>query len=266
MSAVERFRIRSRGADLSCVRFGAGSPLLCAHALAFSKEYFASAADVLGRRFDCVAVDQRGHGDTEWEGGDAGLTLDAMADDIGRVLDYVGWKRAIVGGISLGAATTLRFALGSPDRLVALIQDLPAFGPTSPRNPRATEAVSEALDRSDFEGALGVLTSGLSRGRAKALGEALRSQWAPFGATLGPKLAAAFRATDRWRIADDWPGVLKTLDAPVRILGLRGDAAHPFEVAETMARTLPRARLDARVPSLSAEAVARQWLEVASNY
>jgi len=259
---IERFRVRAAGADLACVRFGEGPPLLCVHALAFSKEYFVSAAESLGAHFTCVAFDQRGHGATEWEGGEAGLELSAMGQDIEAVMDHMRWAAATVGGISLGAATTLCFALSKPERVTRLIQDLPAFGPTSRKDP-AQVVVASALDRGDLEAAIRSLTAGLSPLRASALGTLLLTQWDPFGQRLGHKLAAAFRASSRWRVVENWPGDLARLDVPVEILGIVGDPAHPIEVARTMAATLPRSKYWPRIPSLSPSAVAKQWAEVA---
>jgi hypothetical protein len=60
---------------------------------------------------------------------------------------------------------------------------------------------------------------------------------------------------------DRWPQDLARLSMPVRILGVQGDSIHPWEVARTMAQTIPGARLVPRALSLSPEEVARQWLE-----
>jgi 3-oxoadipate enol-lactonase len=259
VSGVTPFRVTSASADLACVRFGQGPPLVLAHPLAFSKAYFAAAADVFGAHFTAVAFDQRGHGETEGDPDD----LEACAEDVGAILDHLGWPKAIVGGTSLGAATALVFARRHPERVERLVQDLPGFGPRSPRAVERAEGVARALAGGDFEGAVARITEGLSPPRAKAWREALLSDWRRYDpARLGPNLARAFRATTRWKVADRWPDDLRALAVPTRILAVRGDPGHPYEVAEAMARAIPDARLVPRVPSLSAEAIARQWVEV----
>src|SRR4051812_23019694 len=101
---ITPFRVpSSSGTDLACVRFGDGPPLLLAHPVLFSKAYFAAAADVFGAKYSCVAFDQRGHGDTTA----STISLPAMADDVGAILDAMKWDKASMGGTSLGAATTL---------------------------------------------------------------------------------------------------------------------------------------------------------------
>jgi pimeloyl-ACP methyl ester carboxylesterase len=262
---VERFTVTSGPATLACVRFGAGPPLVCVHALAFSKEYFVAAAAVLGRAFTCLAFDQRGHGETVAPEDADALSPAAMAADIGAVLDAAGLASATVGGTSLGAATTLRFALAHPARVDLLIQDLPAFGPGPQRDAAHSEAVAAALAAGDLDEGARRAAAGLLPGPARALAATLRAQWQPFpAAALGPKLAAAFRATAGWRVVDAWPGALASLAVPTHVLGLAGDGGHPLAVAEAMARTLPRARLWPRVPSLKPTDVARQWVQVAT--
>jgi pimeloyl-ACP methyl ester carboxylesterase len=241
------------------VRFGRGPELLLAHPALFSKSYYAAAAEVLGARFSCAAFDQRGHGGSS--GRD--LTLSAMAEDLGAVLDHLGWKTAIVGGTSLGAATSLAFALRHPERVTLLLQDLPAFGPGTARDPARTERLAEALETGDLEEAARRIVEGLSPPRARAWTEALRADWKPHDPRLlGPRLAAWLRASVPWRVVERWPEDLARLEVPTRILALEGDPVHPYAVAQIMSRTIPRARLFGRVASLSAEVIARQWVEV----
>src|SRR5438874_1039561 len=101
---MNSFRVRSDGAELAGLRAGSGPPLLLAHPIVFSKAFWAM--DVFAQRFDVAAFDQRGHGESSGK-----VDLDGMAEDIGAVMDHLGWPRAAIGGTSLGAATTLRFAL-----------------------------------------------------------------------------------------------------------------------------------------------------------
>lgn len=247
--------MRSGDADLAVLRFGAGRPLLLAHPLVFSKAYV---PEILGERFDVAALDQRGHGDSE--GG--ALTLEALADDLGAVMDALGWARAAVGGTSLGAASALRFALQHPERVERLLLDLPGFGPGSFRRPEQTEAMAEAFARADFDEAARRITEGLSAPRAQAWTAALRADWRHYDpARLGPKLAAVLRASTSWRLVERWPEDLAAIRVPTTILAVKGDPVHPWEVAETMKRTIPGARLALRVPSLDPSKIAAQWAD-----
>jgi len=257
------FRVpSSSGTDLACVRFGEGPPLLLAHPIIFSKAYFTAAAPVLGAKFSCVVYDQRGHGDTVA----SAISPAGMADDVAAVLDAMKWDKAAIGGTSLGAASTLIFALRSPARVSMLIQDLPGFGPASFRDPTRASRIAASFEDADMEDAAKQITLGMSEPRAKAWTEALFNDWKNYDPkALSNKLAWALRNTSSWRIVGRWPDELQKLTMPVRIFGVQGDSVHPWDAAQTMARTIKGARLSPRVQSLSADAIANQWIDALAS-
>jgi len=260
---IETFRVpSSSGADLACVKFGEGPPLLLAHPLVFSKVYFTAAAAVFGEKFSCVAYDQRGHGDTTA----STISPAAMADDVAAVMDAMKWDKAAIGGTSLGAASTLLFALRSPARVSFLIQDLPGFGPASFRDPSKTSRIAASFEDADLEDAARQITGGMAEPRAKAWTEALFADWKNYdGKELSNKLAWVLRNTSSWRIVGRWPDELQKLTMPVRIFAIQGDPVHPWDTAQTMARTIKGARLSPRVQSLSADAIAKQWIDALAS-
>ena len=71
-------------------------------------------------RYRCVALDQRGHGDSEWS-----YALDygprAHAGDIAAFVDHLGLERFALVGMSMGCVNGLHYAIQHPDRLAALI-------------------------------------------------------------------------------------------------------------------------------------------------
>ncbi|TMJ60360.1 MAG: alpha/beta hydrolase [Alphaproteobacteria bacterium] len=70
--------------------------------------------------YHCVALDQRGHGDTDWaQDGDYSIGA-ALADTKGFV-DHLGLDRFILVGMSLGAINSLAFAVAHPERLNHLV-------------------------------------------------------------------------------------------------------------------------------------------------
>jgi len=256
---ITPFRVASKGADLACVKFGEGPPLLLAHPVLFSKAFYASAADVFGAKFTCVAFDQRCHGETT----SSLITPADLAADVGAVMDHMKWDKATIGGTSLGAATTLLYALANPARVSLLVQDLPAFGPSSFRDPNMTARIAAALEDGDLDDAAKQITLNMKEPRAQAWTEALFADWKNYDAAkIGPKMAGALRATSTWRIVGRWPDELQKLHMPIVILGIQGDAVHPWDIAQTMARTIKSGRLTTRVQSLSPAAIAKQWCDL----
>ncbi len=74
-----------------------------------------------------LAMDFRGHGRTSPLGDPESLAILPFADDLAAWLDGLGVERAVVGGISLGAAVALAFALRYPERTLGLILSRPAW-------------------------------------------------------------------------------------------------------------------------------------------
>lgn len=71
-------------------------------------------------RFHCVALDQRGHGESEWSPV-VDYTPEAHTRDIEGFCDALGFDRFILVGQSLGAMNALLYASRFPDRVEALV-------------------------------------------------------------------------------------------------------------------------------------------------
>ncbi len=70
--------------------------------------------------YRCIALDLRGHGDSEWSPG-LHYDLPSLADDVGHLLGVLGLDRPILVGMSLGGMTALRFAADHSERLAGLV-------------------------------------------------------------------------------------------------------------------------------------------------
>jgi esterase len=70
--------------------------------------------------YRCLALDQRGHGDSEWS-----YVMDygpeAQARDVAAFVDHLGFERFVLVGMSMGCINALHYALQHPDRLAALV-------------------------------------------------------------------------------------------------------------------------------------------------
>jgi len=74
----------------------------------------------LADRFHIIALDQRGHGDSEWAR-DADYSSHAMASDVSSVLSELDINSVTVLGHSMGGMNTLRLAMQDPHRLQRLV-------------------------------------------------------------------------------------------------------------------------------------------------
>lgn len=74
---------------------------------------------LLHEKYRCIALDLRGHGDSDWAG-DADYSLPRHRDDVRTFVDILGLDRFGLIGMSLGALTALAFAIEHAGRLNAL--------------------------------------------------------------------------------------------------------------------------------------------------
>ena len=70
--------------------------------------------------FHCVALDQRGHGDSDWAA-DGDYSIGAALSDSKGFVDHLGLDKFILVGMSLGAINSLAFAAAHPERLSHLV-------------------------------------------------------------------------------------------------------------------------------------------------
>ena len=102
------------GIDIHDERGGDGPPLLFVNGSGATLATTKPLLDVFRSRFEVVAHDQRGLGDTEVPPGPyemADYAADALA-----LLDHVGWETALVAGISFGGMVAQELAVTAPER------------------------------------------------------------------------------------------------------------------------------------------------------
>ncbi|MBI2963663.1 MAG: alpha/beta hydrolase [Deltaproteobacteria bacterium] len=106
------YRLRD-GVRLAFQDTGAGSPpVVLVHGWTCNHTYFAPQRDHLAKRHRVVAVDLRGHGDSDEPSGP--YTIPAFADDVAWLCGELGLVRPIVIGHSMGGMTALALAARHP--------------------------------------------------------------------------------------------------------------------------------------------------------
>jgi pimeloyl-ACP methyl ester carboxylesterase len=234
-------RINSDGLEIVAETFGAGPPLVFAHGLSGNRHGVRRQLAALADRYRIVIFDQRGHGDSSPITDPARYTPEAMAEDMAAVMDALKIDKAIVGGESMGADTTLTFALRHPGRVTALLLTVPAFGETvNSEAPRMIEMAGR------------IQTLGLPAFLAAAR-EVWRNQffWSEdvieivggtFASHQSDSLATAMRTVMNWTMPDMEP--LRALRCPTCVIAWPDDALHPLALAERIAALIPRAQLE----------------------
>jgi pimeloyl-ACP methyl ester carboxylesterase len=95
-------------------------PLLFLHGGALTAHTWDLCCLALRDQFHCLALDQRGHGDSDWAP-DVDYSIVAQRNDIERFADKLGLEHFVLAGMSMGAINALAFAIRHCDRLAALV-------------------------------------------------------------------------------------------------------------------------------------------------
>lgn len=108
------------------IEIGEGIPFIFQHGLGGSTEQI---RDVFtppsGIRL--LTFDFRGHGSTIEIGPEDEFSFDTFGDDLAAFMDHLNIEKAIVGGISMGAAVSLNFVLRYPNRTLGSVFSRPAW-------------------------------------------------------------------------------------------------------------------------------------------
>ncbi|XXF79413.1 alpha/beta hydrolase [Myxococcaceae bacterium GXIMD 01537] len=98
---------------------GPGKPLILAHGMLMDGRMFDAQVEALAPEFRVIRWDARALGRTRWD--NKPFTLwDSAADCVG-LMDQLGIRDAVVGGMSQGGYCALRVALRWPERVRALV-------------------------------------------------------------------------------------------------------------------------------------------------
>jgi 3-oxoadipate enol-lactonase len=98
---------------------GDGPAVFLGHGFLMDRTMFADQVAALRDGYRVVTWDERGFGDTVYDG--APFTYWDSAEDCLGLMDHLGVERAVIGGMSQGGFIALRAALLAPDRVRGLI-------------------------------------------------------------------------------------------------------------------------------------------------
>jgi pimeloyl-ACP methyl ester carboxylesterase len=98
----------------------AGLPVLFVHSLGGNGGQWALQLDHLRRSRRAVALDLRGHGDSD-PADDGDYSIEALAGDVAAVADQLALRRFVLAGHSLGGSVAIEYAGRHPERVAGLL-------------------------------------------------------------------------------------------------------------------------------------------------
>ena len=146
------FRSRKVGIDGLTFHYvdwgGTGSPLVMLHGLSGHARTWDHTATALSDQYHVLALDQRGHGDTDWA---PQYGLRPMAQDLLGFLDALDLREVTLMGLSMGGLVSFVFAAAHPERVARMvILDIgPEIAPAGSANVASSLAATDIFSSVD---------------------------------------------------------------------------------------------------------------------
>jgi pimeloyl-ACP methyl ester carboxylesterase len=231
----------------------------------------------LSERHRVVHWHFRGHGRSGPPADPQRLSIEDLAGDLGRVLEELEVERPVIAAHSMGVQVALEYHRQHPGQVAALVLMCGTFGRIT-----TTFHGTDLLDQ---------ILPGLLRG-ASAFPTIARALWGRVPAALAFRVACAGRELDRDRIREEdferyWEhsglmdpdvflrmlelagrhdarGFLEEVQVPALVVAAERDTFTPMELANEMARAMPRAELEI-IPDASHAAPVEQPRRIAER-
>jgi pimeloyl-ACP methyl ester carboxylesterase len=115
-------RLDAQALRLHYVDWGgsAAAPIVFLHGGCLTARTWDVVCLAMRQRHRCLALDLRGHGDSDWSA-EGDYAFDAHVGDIARFVDHLRLERFVLVGQSLGGASALSYAARHAERTAALV-------------------------------------------------------------------------------------------------------------------------------------------------
>jgi pimeloyl-ACP methyl ester carboxylesterase len=226
---------------------GEGPPIVLCHGITATRRYVHHGSRALERAgHRVIAYDARGHGESDPAPPGESYGYPWLVADLERVVAAeVGEGPFLLAGHSMGAHTTVAYALAHPRRLAGLALIGPVYtGEVSAESLAYWDGLADALARSGVEGFVDYID------RVQGIDPAWRDSVLGFTRARmllhrhPEALVEALREVPRSRPFDSLEE-LERLDLPALVVASHdgADPGHPYAAAAAYAEHLPRARL-----------------------
>jgi pimeloyl-ACP methyl ester carboxylesterase len=227
-------RIGVNGVRLAYTLCGKGAGVVFLHGWMCNRTFWRRQYEELaGRNYRCLAIDFRGHGDSEAPPG--GYSIQQLAGDVGATMASLGLERAVIVGHSMGGMVAQHFCLERPERTAALV--LVATIASDPEDRLISKRIASDARPMGFPRAFDRhFDAWFAPGTPKSVRRWVKTQMRSTPEDLGRALVGAYSRFDLTRR-------LGEIQAPTLVIGTRSDDSAPAGQSRRLAELIPGAQL-----------------------
>ena len=240
----------SDGVALHYLEFGSGHTIVMIPGWSQTAAMFREQLLPLSKHFRCIAVDMRGHGESENNG--QGFTIDRLATDVKEVVDDLALEKPILLGHSMGASVLWRyiekFGSSNVSKLV-FVDQAPVLVQQNDWSPEQCQQYGAIFDKNALESVCSALADA-DVGNSTTM-DLLKSMFTDdfprdqFDWVLSENLkfersSAADLLRDHCH--HDWRSVIKHIDVPSLVVGGKASLM-PWQSQQWLSENIPNAKL-----------------------
>lgn len=227
-------RIEVNGVRLAYSLCGRGASVVVLHGWMCNRSFWLrQCRELAGRNLRCLAVDFRGHGDSEAPTG--GHSIEQLADDLGALMATLEIGPAVIVGHSMGGMVAQHFCLERPEQTAALV--LVATIASDPDDRLISKRIVSDAARMGFSRAFDRhFDAWFAPGAPRSVRDWVKRQMRSTPDDIGLELVSSYSRFDL-------TGRLGEIRRPTLVIGTRSDDSAPPGQSRRLAELIPGARL-----------------------
>ena len=232
---------------------GKGTPIVFEHGLGRDQSHVAEFFHP-EEGIRLITLDCRGHGQTVPVGDPGKYSFSGFADDVAALMDRLGIRSFLAGGISMGAGIALNLAIRYPDRISGLILVRSAWlDQPNPDNLKHFAIIARYLREFGAEPGLREFRrSSEYRVVQKDNPQLLGMMEGEFMQAGAAEKVVRYEKLP-WDVPNRDPQEWERITVPTLVIGCKDDYVHPFAFSSQLSQAVPNAIL-VEVPAKTVDA------------
>lgn len=227
-------RIEVNGVRLAYSLYGRGAGVVFLHGWMCNRTFWQrQCRELAGRDFRCLAVDFRGHGNSDAPAG--GYSIRQLAADVSALMAALNFGPAVIVGHSMGGMVAQHFCLERPEQTAALV--LVATIASDSEDRLISKRIFSDATRMGFPRAFDRhFDAWFAPGTPRTVRGWIKNQMRSTPDEMGLELVGAYSRFDL-------TGRLGEIRRPTLVIGTRSDDSAPPGQSRRLAELIPGARL-----------------------